>query len=71
MYISFNLFKDIKKMVTELKTYAPVIEALTLARVITIVGLSTAIVLQNVWAGIQPCIEKIEEMLVYGIQLLL
>ena len=68
MYVSSCLFKDIKKVFSELKTYAPVIEALTIARVITIVGLSTAIVLQDIWKGFRPFLDNVQELLELGIK---
>ena len=53
-----------KKICMELKTYLPVIEALSFARVLSIVGLTILIIGQDLFQNFKSFIEKIKLLII-------
>jgi hypothetical protein len=60
-YAGMFVTSKIKSILREIESYAPVMQALSIARTITVVLLSVNIMVREVWADTIPCLDKIRQ----------
>lgn len=59
MYVITKL----KHILKELQEYSFIVQALSIARTISIVSLTTIIILKDIWEESQLCLHKIQEVI--------